>query len=103
MLMREITQEPSGRGRFFRKVQLTRLCGSTGYEAIAFPILQDLAAEIERRKLEDWEAAELVAEPLALLHRSISKNGGDAAEVRKLYSWICRLDPLQAMGLKNDA
>jgi type VI secretion system protein ImpA len=101
MLMREMTHERSGRGRFYRKVQLTKLCDSTGYDAIAFPILQELAAEIERRKLEDWEAAELVAEPLALLYRSLSKSGGDAAEIQKLYSWICRLDPLQAMSISR--
>ncbi len=101
MLMREMVQERSGRGRFYRKVQLTRLCDSTGFDSIAFPILQDLAAEIERRKLEDWEAAELVAEPLALLHRCLSKNGGDPAELQKLYSWICRLDPLQAMNISR--
>jgi len=101
MLMREMVQERSGRGRFFRKVQLSKLCDSTGYDAIAFPILQELAAEIERRKLEDWEAAELVAEPLALLHRCLSKSGADAAEIQKLYSWICRLDPLQAMNISR--
>ena len=101
MLMREMTQERSGRGRFYRKVQLTKLCDSTGYDTIALPILQELAAEIERRKLEDWEAAELVAEPLALLHRHLSRNGGDAAEIQKLYSWICRLDPLQAMNISR--
>jgi type VI secretion system protein ImpA len=61
--------------------------------------LQELATEIERRKLENWEAPQLVAEPLALLHRCLSKNGGDAAEVQKLYAWICRLDPLQAMNI----
>lgn len=101
LLMRELGQERSGRGRFYRKVQLTKLCDSTGYDAVAFPILQELAAEIERRKLEDWEAAELVAEPLALLHRCLSKNGADAAEIQKLYSWICRLDPMQAMNISR--
>jgi type VI secretion system protein ImpA len=101
MLMREMGQEPSGRGRFCRKMQLTKLCDSTGYDAIALPILQEMASEIEHRKLEDWEAAELVAEPLALLHRCLCKNGGDAAEIQKLYSWICRLDPLEAMNISR--
>ena len=32
------------------------LCVATGHQTIAFPILQDLAGEIDRRKLEDWEA-----------------------------------------------
>ena len=50
-----------GRGRFHRKVQLSQLCVSTSHENIALPILQELAAEIERRKLEDWETPDLVA------------------------------------------
>lgn len=101
LMVREMVQEPSGRGRFYRKVQLTKLCEVAGLESIAFPILQELAAEIERRKLEEWEAAEMVAEPLALLHRCLTKTAGDAAEIRKLYAWICRLDPLQAMNISR--
>jgi type VI secretion system protein ImpA len=97
MMMREMLQERSGRARFQRKVQLTQLCVSTGHESIAFPILQELAAEIDRRKLEDWECADLLAQPLALLYRCLSKNGENPDERQKLYSWICRLDPVQAM------
>jgi type VI secretion system protein ImpA len=99
MLMREMAQERNGRARFHRKVQLTQLCISTGHEAIAVPILQELAAEIERRKLEDWESPELLAQPLALLYRCLTKADGNADDRQKLYSWICRLDPLQAMNV----
>ena len=99
MLMREMAQERNGRARFHRKVQLTQLCIGTGYEAIAVPILQELAAEIERRKLEDWESPELLAQPLALLYRCLTKADGSPEDRQKLYSWICRLDPLQAMSV----
>lgn len=101
LLMRELGQERSGRGRFHRKVQLSQLCVSTGYDKIALPILQELAAEIERRKLEDWEAPDLVASPLALLYQCLGKSGGDAEQRAKLYSWICRLDPLAALGVSR--
>ena len=97
MLMREMAQERNGRARFRRKVQLTELCISTGHEAIAVPILQELAAEIERRKLEDWESPEVLAQPLALLYRCLTKADSNVEERQKLYSWICRLDPLQAI------
>jgi len=96
MLMRQMTQERSGRARFQRKAQLAQLCAITGHTPVAFPILQDLAAEIERRGLEDWEAAEVLAQPLALLYKCMEKNGS-AEERQKLYSWICRLDPAQAL------
>ena len=99
MLMREMAQERNGRARFHRKVQLTQLCIGTGYDAIAVPILQELAAEIERRKLEDWESPELLAQPLALLYRCLTKADSSAEDRQKLYSWICRLDPLQAMNV----
>jgi type VI secretion system protein ImpA len=101
LLMRELAGERSGRARFHRKVQLTQLCVSTGHDSIAFPILQELSAEIERRKLEDWEAPDLVAQPLALLYRCLVKADGSADERQKLYSWICRLDPLQAMSISR--
>jgi type VI secretion system protein ImpA len=97
LLMREMGQERSGRARFHRKVQLAQLCTSTGHDDIAFPILQELASEIERRKLDDWEASETVAQPLALLYSCLGKSGGTPEERQKLYSWICRLDPLAAM------
>jgi type VI secretion system protein ImpA len=101
MLMREMLQERSGRARFHRKVQLTQLCVSTGHDEIAFPILQELAGEIERRKLEDWESADLIAQPLALLYRCLTKADSSAEERQKLYSWICRLDPVQAMNISR--
>jgi type VI secretion system protein ImpA len=96
MLMREMTQERSGRARFQRKAQLAQLCALTGHTPIAFPILQELAAEIERRHLEDWEDADVIAPPLALLYKCMDKNASPE-ERQKLYSWICRLDPLVAL------
>ncbi|HTP34818.1 MAG TPA: type VI secretion system protein TssA [Candidatus Acidoferrales bacterium] len=101
MLMREMVQERSGRARFHRKVQLTQLCVSTGHEAVAFPILQELASEIERRKLEDWELPETIAQPLALLYGCLARSNSSPDERQKLYSWICRLDPLQAMNISR--
>jgi type VI secretion system protein ImpA len=99
LLMRELGQERSGRGRFHRKVQLSQLCVSMSHENIALPILQELAAEIERRKLEDWEAPDVVARPLALLYQCLGK--GDDELRAKLYSWICRLDPLMALNVSR--
>lgn len=96
LLMRELAQERSGRARFLRKTQLAQLCVATGHDGIAHPILQELAGEIERRKLEDWEAPDLVAQPLGLLYRCLARDGSPE-ERQKLYSWICRLDPLQAL------
>ena len=97
ILSREIAHERSGRARFQRKIQLAQICMSTGHEAIAYPILYEMADEIEQRKLEDWEASEVVAHPLALLYRCMNQLDGDAELKRKLYARICRLDPVQAL------
>jgi type VI secretion system protein ImpA len=98
MLMREMGQERSGRARFQRRSQLAQLCVTTGHQPIAFPILQELASEIERRKLEDWETPEMVAQPLALLYKCLNSDASPE-DRQKLYSWICRLDPLQALSV----
>ncbi|HUI75513.1 MAG TPA: type VI secretion system domain-containing protein, partial [Candidatus Acidoferrum sp.] len=97
MLMREIAQEKSGRARFQRKIQLATLCLSTKHEAIAYPILAELAEEIDRRRLEEWEEATTVAHPLALLYRCLDKMGDNEAEKQKIYQKLCRLDPAQAL------
>ena len=99
MLLREMSRERNGRSRFHRKVQVTQLCISTGHDTIAVPILEELVAEIERRKLEDWESPEMLAQPLALLYRCLAKGDANPEERQKLYAWICRLDPLQAMNV----
>jgi type VI secretion system protein ImpA len=97
VLSREIAHERSGRARFQRKIQLAQICMSTGHEAIAFPILHEMADEIEQRKLEEWEASDVLAHPLALLFRCMNQLDGDPETKRKLYSRICRLDPVQAL------
>jgi type VI secretion system protein ImpA len=102
ILTREAAQERSPRARFQRKVQLARLCLAAGYENIAIPILLELDAEIQRRGLEDWEAADVLAHPLVLLYRSLGKAGGiSEEEKRKLYARICCLDPVQAMACSS--
>lgn len=100
MLTREIGQERSGRGRFTRQIQLANIFLATKHEAIAYPILMELAEEIDRRKLEEWEEPGMVAQPLALLYRCAEKLGRDDAEKQRIYQKLCRLDPGQALALR---
>src|SRR5580704_13372025 len=100
MLTREMNNERTGRGRFQRHIQLANVFLATKHEAIAYPILVELAEEIERRKLEEWEEAAIVAQPLALLYRCAEKLGRDDAEKDKIYQKLCRLDPGQALALR---
>src|SRR5581483_4990699 len=69
IMTREVQHASSGRSRFLRRAQLAQICLAAGKAAIAAPVLKELAAEIEQRRLEDWEAADIVAQPLSLLYR----------------------------------
>lgn len=98
ILMREMQQERSGRGKFQRKMQLAQICLSVGRTGIARPILEELTGEIEKRRLEDWELSDMVAHTLALYYRSLD---GDSERKQQVYNWICRLDPMQAMACQK--
>lgn len=97
ILNKEVARQQSGRGRFLRKMQLAQICVSAGKEAIAQPLLDDLAAAIEAHKLEEWEDRQMVAGALAFIMKSSTRVQGDATEKQKLFERICRLDPLQAL------
>jgi type VI secretion system protein ImpA len=99
IMAREAAKETSGRARFRRRVQLAQICLGAGQAALAFPILQDLALEIDRRSLEDWEPADSIAHPLSLLFRCMGKMDVSSEEKQKVYARICRLDPVQAMSI----
>jgi type VI secretion system protein ImpA len=97
ILSREVVQERSGRARFHRKMQLAQVCMAVGHDNVAYPILEELADEIERLQLEHWEAPDVVAQPLALLYRCMDKVDKNSDQRQRLYAKICRLDPVQAL------
>lgn len=97
ILMREIDRETSRRARWMRQAQIARVMVDAGLETVAKPILEQLMAEIENHKLEEWEAGELVAQPLVLLWRCLDKLAGDANAKQTLYLRICKLDARQAI------
>lgn len=96
-LMREVGSEKTRRGRFLLQTQLANIMVEANHHPVAQPILEELIAQVEAHKLEEWEAGEVVARPLALLYRCLEKLDGDASARQALYLRICRLDPLQAM------
>ena len=74
LLMREASREKTSRGRFLVQAQLARIMVDAGHEAVAMPILEQLIADVETHKLEEWEAGELVAAPMALLYRVLDED-----------------------------
>jgi type VI secretion system protein ImpA len=97
IMQQEIARQTSGRGRFQRKLQLVQLCVTAGKDAIAQPLLDDLAAAIETHKLDEWEDRQLVAAALTTLMNLSKKIQGNAAEKQKIFERICRLDPVRAL------
>ncbi|HEV2493982.1 MAG TPA: type VI secretion system protein TssA [Terriglobia bacterium] len=97
IMQHEIARQPSGRGRFLRKLQLVELCASAGKEAIAQPMLDDLATAVDTYKLEDWEDHELVAQALATIMKLSKRVQGDAKVKQQMFERICRLSPVQAL------
>lgn len=99
LLMEQLANEASARGRFIRRTQIAQVCLESGQEGIAMPILEELAAEIDRRNLEDWEFGEVIARPLALLYKCMVKQDREYDDRAKLYARVCRLSPIEALGV----
>jgi type VI secretion system protein ImpA len=97
LLMREAAREKTNRGRFLFQAQLAGIMVDAGHETVAMPILERLLADIESHGLEEWEAGELVAAPMALMYRCLEKTDSDSSTQQSLYLRICRLDPIQAI------
>ncbi|MCC6591274.1 MAG: type VI secretion system protein TssA [Bryobacterales bacterium] len=98
IINKTLATERSGRGRFRRRTQLAHLLLMAGQTKIALPLLDQLAAEIENRRLEDWEQIEALAYPLELLMRCLAPE--DHERRNELYVRLCRLDPVRALNVK---
>jgi hypothetical protein len=90
-----LATERSGRARFRRRTQLAHLLMAAGKGKVAQPLLDQLASEIEERRLEDWEPSEAIAYPLELLMHCLTS--ADEERRTQLYTRICKLDPVRAV------
>lgn len=101
MVARALASEKSRRGRFVRQTQMAGVMIEAGLEGVARPILEDLVAQVDTYKLEEWESPDVVSRPLALLWRCIDRLDGDSDMKQSLYLRVCRLDPLAAMSFQS--
>jgi len=100
ILVEQLDQERSPRGRFIRQTQIAHVMVEAGLDAVARPILERLVETIDERKLDEWESGALVAHPMVLLCRVMDRDSESSSSDRAaLYLRVCRLDPLQAMAL----
>jgi type VI secretion system protein ImpA len=101
LLMTAAQRGRSRRDRFVRRTAVARIMVDVGLYPVAVPVLEQLASEVDEFKLEEWERGEIVATPLALLWRCYDRTGASESYKEKLYLRICRLDPVQAIGLTS--
>jgi type VI secretion system protein ImpA len=98
-LSKAVQEAGSGRSRFLRRLQLAEVCLRAGVPAVARPVLEDLVAEADARKLGEWEDATMASGPLKLLYQCLVIMNADMARRAELASAICRIDPAGAMDL----
>ena len=103
MLMSAAHRGRSRRARFIRRTGVARIMVEAGLFPLAIPLLEQLASEIDEFKLEDWESGDIVATPLVLLWRCYDRTGMSEGQKEPLYLRVCRLDPVQAMGITPGA
>jgi len=97
LMQREVERQLSGRGQFWRKMQLVEICIAAGKSQIAQPIIEDLASVIENNHLEVWEDREVVAKALVMIVKNSQRVQADEAEKDRLFQKVVRLDPVQAI------
>jgi type VI secretion system protein ImpA len=97
IMMHEVERQLSGRGQFFRKLQLAEICVAAGKAQVAQPIIEDLAASIESNHLETWENPKTIAKALVAIMKHSERVQQDESEKHRLFQKVVRLDPVQAI------
>jgi type VI secretion system protein ImpA len=98
-MIRLAAAETTGRDRFLRKLLLADACLATKRDRLAKSILEELAEQIDKLQLENWESTELISSVWTRLYQMYkSSEPPDHERATKLYQRLCRLDPWQALG-----
>jgi type VI secretion system protein ImpA len=106
LLQEHVAAAGSGRERFMRRLDLAEICLDFGAAAVAFSVLDDLAATVEKGRLEDWESRDTVTRVWAALARCAPQlvdrpDAGDRG--RMAFARLCQLDPSRAYSLEHNA
>ncbi|HEU5115561.1 MAG TPA: type VI secretion system domain-containing protein, partial [Isosphaeraceae bacterium] len=87
----------TGRDRFLRTLQQAELCLMLQKPAIAEPLLDGLARQVEERHLEVWEDGALCARVYAALYPCVRTSNPERAA--DIYQRLCRLDISRALAI----
>jgi type VI secretion system protein ImpA len=91
------------RDRFLRQLELVEICLHGDLAGVARPLLDELAAELDARKLDEWEDPALCARVLGawLVCLRSSQSDEDAGQIPGIFERLCRLDPRSALRHSN--
>lgn len=93
-------RETCGRNRFHRKLLLAEICLKKR-PRLARTILEELAEQIDKYKLEEWETTDVVGSVWTRLY-GIYRETAQDEKAAKLYDRLCRLDPWQTMSCSEE-
>lgn len=96
-MTRLAASETTGRNRFQRKLLLAEVCLNSRRSDLARAILEELAEQIEKFKLSEWESSDLVGGVWGRLYKIYKTDSGDKDRAKELFEQLCRLDPWQAL------
>jgi type VI secretion system ImpA/VasJ family protein len=91
LLLNRAEHEASERERFITRAEAIEIMLDHGMKDLALPTLKQLSELVTKHALEEWEPAEVVAKPLALLYRCLD----DGTPMKnELHDRLARLDPV---------
>jgi hypothetical protein len=88
---------PDARGRFLGMLEIASAAVAAQQGALIAPVLEDLRADVERHRLEEWEPRLCI--PLYAILLACTREGvlSIAASESELYARLYRLDPVEAV------
>lgn len=88
---------PDGRGRYLGMLAIASAALAAKQGALVAPVLEDLRADVERHRLEEWEPRLCI--PLYAVLLACVRDGvlSISASESELYARLYRLDPVEAL------
>jgi type VI secretion system protein VasJ len=104
VLQRAIASAPSGRRRFYLRVELAEMCMAANVPDVAHGVYAALLDEVRARDLERWEP-ELARRYFVGYYEALkslsAENEGTAGNLSMIYQHLCQIDPQWAVGQRH--
>jgi type VI secretion system ImpA/VasJ family protein len=104
ILNEAVVASRSSRARFLWRLRLAEVCVQSEVTALAAPLLDDLAAEINDRRLDSWEEPEFLARVARVRYRCLELRRNRVPDHLRedAYAQLARLDPIEALKYDRD-